>query len=397
MKVLIAEDDQISSKLLERTLVNWDYEVIKASDGLEALHILNEQTDIPLLITDWMMPELDGVELSKRARQQKRDNYLYIIMLTAKGEKEDFFRGMEAGIDNFITKPFDKTELKAHLIVADRIISLEKQLSKSIEELTTANNKIKQDLRLASNIQKSLLPKDMPFAPGFEFSWYFNSCDEIGGDMFNLFRLDENNIGLYLLDVSGHGVQAALLSVSLSQTLNPQTLSSGILKKKVPYPPYYKLSSPNEVAKELNARFPVLSMSKQFFTFVYGILNVSDKTFKYVRCGHQKPILVNKGKLSFLESPGGLPIGMFDEVDYNEYTVQLSAGDTLILYTDGLEESFDENKEQFGIERIIDHLSINNTQNISEIIDDLQKKAKEFSNTVAQQDDITIVGFRVLK
>lgn len=130
MKVLVAEDDLISRKLLAKTLDRWGHEVVTASDGQEAWEAFHKQ-DVHFLITDWMMPRMDGIELCRRIRSQYRDRLVYIILLTVKNQKEDIVVGMEAGADDFITKPFDRNELLARFRAGERVLNLEQQLAEA--------------------------------------------------------------------------------------------------------------------------------------------------------------------------------------------------------------------------------------------------------------------------
>lgn len=127
MKVLIADDDPVSRKLLQNYLQKWGCEVTSAEDGAEAWSCF-QRDEFPVVITDWMMPELDGLELIRRIRSGLHGSYVYLILLTAKGQKEDLVEGMDAGADDFLTKPFDRDELRVRLRAGERIVELEQQL-----------------------------------------------------------------------------------------------------------------------------------------------------------------------------------------------------------------------------------------------------------------------------
>jgi diguanylate cyclase (GGDEF)-like protein len=135
MRVLIAEDDPISRRVLEVTLSNWGYGVVVAQDGAEALRLLRAPNCPRVAILDWMMPGLDGIEVCRQLRSKRIDRYVYVILLTARNEKKDIVRGIEAGADDYITKPFESIELKARLLAGSRIIELEEQLSEAQEQL----------------------------------------------------------------------------------------------------------------------------------------------------------------------------------------------------------------------------------------------------------------------
>ncbi|QGU00877.1 hypothetical protein SYNTR_2283 [Candidatus Syntrophocurvum alkaliphilum] len=128
MKILIADDEPISRNLLQDTLNKWDYEVIVANDGLEAWQVFETEDYPSLAILDWMMPKMDGIEICKKIRARSDDKYIYIIILTARTKPEDIIMGLEAGADDYITKPFNSDELKYRLKIGERILNLEQRI-----------------------------------------------------------------------------------------------------------------------------------------------------------------------------------------------------------------------------------------------------------------------------
>jgi sigma-B regulation protein RsbU (phosphoserine phosphatase) len=150
VRILIAEDDAVSRRVLEATLVKWGYEVIVTTDGQQALDALKQPDAPSLAVLDWMMPGLDGSEVCRRAREAVGDRLLYILLLTAKGSKEDLVEGLTAGADDYVVKPFDRAELQARLNVGERILRLQAELAKRVQELELALSKV--------NLLQGLLP-----------------------------------------------------------------------------------------------------------------------------------------------------------------------------------------------------------------------------------------------
>ena len=144
MQILIAEDDLVSRRALEATLQKWGYEVRTVEDGAAAWRVLQEDQAPPMAILDWMMPDLDGVEICRRARANPRSEMKYLILLTAKGSKEDLITGLESGADDYLTKPFHREELKARVQVGWRVLNLQKRLADRVHELESALSKVKQ-------------------------------------------------------------------------------------------------------------------------------------------------------------------------------------------------------------------------------------------------------------
>ena len=144
MKVLIAEDDPISRQLVRDSLIKWGYEVTIANNGNEAWEILQQEEPPQLVLLDWMMPGMDGVEVCKKVRAKKDGPYIYIILLTAKGRKEDLVDGFDAGVDDYVTKPFNAKELHARVKVGERMVKLEQSLASNIKKLEKALAQVKQ-------------------------------------------------------------------------------------------------------------------------------------------------------------------------------------------------------------------------------------------------------------
>ncbi|MCF6238498.1 MAG: response regulator, partial [Candidatus Marinimicrobia bacterium] len=230
MRILVAEDDLTIRTWLKVKLTKWGYDTDLAADGIKAIE-LYEQHHHTLVLTDWMMPVLDGIGLIKRIRETATVSKTYIILVTARCKGEDLITGIETGADDYIVKPVQSEELHARIMAAERILTLEKELQQKNEILEYANIQMKNDLDVAARIQQSFLPHDLPQFQEVKFEWGLLPCDELAGDALNVIRLDKDHVGFYLLDVSGHGVAAALLAMTLIHAL-PTDKSSPVLFEK---------------------------------------------------------------------------------------------------------------------------------------------------------------------
>ncbi len=146
MKILVAEDDFASRLILQVVLEKWKYDVISVSDGSEAWEILQKNDAPPIAILDWEMPELDGVGVCSRVKELNRANPIYVIILTGRNTKEDIVKGLDAGADDYVTKPFDENELRARIRVAERMVTIQESLTETVEEL-------RQALELVNSLQ----------------------------------------------------------------------------------------------------------------------------------------------------------------------------------------------------------------------------------------------------
>ncbi len=147
-RILIAEDHYVSRHLLERNLTNWGFDVIAAEDGEAAIRILEAEGAPALAIVDWMMPKMDGIDVCRRIRAVTGRPYIYLVLLTAKSDKEEIAAGLDAGADDYVTKPFDPDELRARLKVGQRVVELERQLANRVMELEIALTEVGQLKRL---------------------------------------------------------------------------------------------------------------------------------------------------------------------------------------------------------------------------------------------------------
>jgi sigma-B regulation protein RsbU (phosphoserine phosphatase) len=226
------------------------------------------------------------------------------------------------------------------------------ELREKTDRLKRANDRMKRDLTAAAKIQKSLLPTQLPTRAGVRFAYAFQPCDELAGDSLNVFPLDDRHLGLYLLDVSGHGVPAALLSVTLSQFLFPSVQDSSLVKRTIAQPPGYEIVAPANVAAQLNQRFLMDGETRQYFTIVYGILDLQERLFRYISAGHPGLVYAASNDACRHRVHPGFPIGCFEEADWEEHEVPLDADDRLYLYSDGVTEGMNEDKIQFGKQRL---------------------------------------------
>jgi len=394
MRVLIADDDRLQRRLLESTLSAWGYDVSCVDNGMRAWELLQGESQFSVLITDWVMPELDGVALCHRLRMQPRASYLPVILITSREGAEDMAEALNSGADAFLKKPFDPGQLLAQIRVAERILKLEELRAEQLRELRIANNRLESGLAAAATVQSSLLPEVSPKIHGVEFEWSYQACESLGGDMFNIFRLDERRVGMYVLDVSGHGPSAALQSVTLSHVLTPFEQQGGILKRISGRSGRYEVTSPPEVARRLNSAFPLIERSGQYFTFLYGILDVETRVVRYVKAGHPGPIVVSRDGARCLEKGGGIPIGILPDAEYEEEQVALSSGDSLVFYTDGVLETLSAQREAFGLDRMIRSIG-EASGGISERLRALQLSLEAFGRGEPRRDDVTFVGLEV--
>ncbi len=386
MRILIAEDERITRRSLQRQLERWGHDVFAAEDGAEAWgRFQTQQFDI--VVTDWDMPRIDGRELIERIRGAERSHYAYLIMLTGHSEAADLVAGMEAGADDFLAKPFDPNELRVRLRAGERVIQLERRLAAQNQTLQAANDRMTRDLDAAARVQQTLLPGEVPDAEGLSFAWAYRPCDELAGDALNVVRINDRLIGLYVLDVSGHGVPAALLSVTATRSLSPH---AGLSLVTGPGPDSDAIS-PARVASKLNALYPMESNGSHYFTLMYGLLDVQTRELRYTCAGHPGPILVRPGQSQRRFGMSALPIGMIEGVEYEEARIALRPGDRLYVHSDGVTEEMNPADEEFGDERLYTAIAEGQSLPLAESMDLIIQRIVAWRGDEHLKDDVSIL------
>jgi phosphoserine phosphatase RsbU/P len=382
MKILVADDHELSRFKLVNDLKKWGHDVTVAEDGEEAWQLF-QQDEFSIVITDWMMPRVDGPELVRRIRGTGQAEYVYIIMLTAKSEMQDIVSGMSAGADDFLTKPFHRDELQVRLRAGTRITRLNHNLNET-------NRRMRRSLEAAGQIQRSFLPTSKPEIVGFDIAWDHRPCVDLGGDMLNIVRLDENHLGLYILDVNGEGVPAALLATNLSRVMSPPSDPTSLLVEG--RGEGMRIRQPSEVAARLNDRFSEQGDGRQFFTLVYGVLDLKSREFRYINAGHP-PVLHQHADASVVMlGSEGYPIGLAPETEtFAEQTVLLQPGDRLLMYSDGLPDTMNPDGEIFGAARLIESAAKHYRLSLDGTIRSLMKDLARWRGEAELKDDVSVL------
>lgn len=392
MRILIADDERVIRMMLKHALEQWGHEVVIANNGAEAWERF-QQSQFSIVISDWVMPVMDGVELVRRIRTSPTREYVFVILLTAKRDTEDIVMGMDAGADDFLSKPFDLRELRVRLCAGERIVSLERSLAERNELLEKANNRMKRDLDAAADVQHALLPNN-PLKHGHvQVAWKYRPCDEVGGDSLNVFPLDKEQLVMYILDVCGHGLPAALLSVSVTHVLSPRPMIGSRVHNTLADSMVAR--NPWGVAESLNHIFPMKAAAGQYFTLVYGVLNAAAGEFRYVAAGHHGPIHFRPPEKISIFYSTAVPIGIMDDSVFEEATIQLNTGDRLFLHSDGLVEETNPAGEIFGLDRIQSVITENRERSLAESVEELERAVIAWRGSENLRDDLSIMALEL--
>jgi sigma-B regulation protein RsbU (phosphoserine phosphatase) len=274
--------------------------------------------------------------------------------------------------------------------------ALEKKLKTLNRELMIKQERIDQDLSAAANIQRSLLPRRASFLEGLKVAWEFKPCEKIGGDIFNLTQLDKEHWAIYIIDVAGHGVPAAMVAVSVFQYLQPQSghtmmMPRDSLKAQ-------RVRTPAQVLEFLDREF-TFDRFNNFFTMNYVIVNTKTGRLTSSSAGHPPPILLRKDGTLKLLRKGGRPLGTIDlrlsdeePIIYEEEHERLSAGDKLIFYTDGVYEYQNAQGLFYGNERFYNRLKELKDQTVDRLVAAVFESLLIFGNNAVPKDDISLLG-----
>ncbi|WP_055075614.1 PP2C family protein-serine/threonine phosphatase [Pseudanabaena sp. 'Roaring Creek'] len=337
LQILVIDDDLVMQMILKNTLQGYGYQVIAGKNGQEGI-LLAQQHQPALIVCDWMMPEIDGLEVCRQIRLEPKLSSTFFILLTSKGAVEDKVRALDNGADDFLSKPIDKTELLASVRAGLRIYQLNQDLQQQKQLLEA-------EIAEASDYIKSLLPKALEGSVNI-FAEFIPSS-QLGGDCYDFYWLDSDNLAIYLLDTSGHGIGAALLSISILNLLRSQSFGKDA---------FYK---PSTILTELNRAFQMSQHNGRYFTMWYGVFNRSQRKLTYANAGHPHGILLSGDpqspqiqKLPSLD----MPLGFFPAIHYMSSEISIPLDSKLYIFSDGIFEVHQDNGKKWGTIKFFDFL-----------------------------------------
>lgn len=406
-RLLVVDDDQANRDLLFDLLTPHGYAVSLAEDGETALSLAGRQ-EFDLVLLDITMPGIDGFGVLSELRKSQGRSELPVIMVTGRDDRDLVVRALDGGANDYITKPADLPVILARLRTQlalkrayDQIVALEHdrelrngQLERANAELAKANQQMKGDLQSAAKVQRALLPSALPEIPGIKFSWAFRPCADLAGDSLNVFQLDDDHIGFYLLDVSGHGVRAALLSVTLSRLLTPLPDQPSLLMRRDRASGRLVPTGPAKIALALNRRFQLDLDTWQYFTLFYGLLNVKSHMLRYISCGQPGPLYVPRDGLPRDLHEPIFAIGWVPNPNYVERRLQLRPGDRLHLYSDGIGETMNADRELFGHQRVMQTVGQSRALPLKKSLEQVLAVAEAFSGRPFE-DDVSALALEI--
>lgn len=376
-QILIIDDDPTIRLTLQRFLKSQGYDVALAKDGEEGLSKAKELHP-SLIICDWMMPVIDGLEVCRIIKSNPELANIYLILLTARDQEGDLVRGLEMGADDFLSKPPRINELRARVRAGLR-------LYQATKELQIQKQVIEQELFQASQYVRSLLPEPIEGEVSVQSS--FLPSTQLGGDSFDYFWLDDNHLAFYLLDVSGHGVGSALLSVSVLNLMRTRSLRRSDIAQTTTN--FYR---PSEVLYDLNNTFQMSVHNDMYFTIWYGVYNKETHQLVYSSAGHPPSVLISNEEIPKIKllKTSGLPIGMMPDTSYQEQVCEIDTSSRLYLFSDGVYEIKQDDDSIWGFNALIDTFIRIPSDRLSRI-EYILSRVKEASNNRPFEDDLSLL------
>ncbi|HYE53017.1 MAG TPA: SpoIIE family protein phosphatase [Azospirillaceae bacterium] len=393
--ILLVDDDPLSLDLMAVALDSLGYRVATAASGTQALELLRREP-IGLVVTDWVMPDGGGADLCRAIRETILDRYVYVLVLTARTDRHAVIDVLEAGADDFLSKPPNLEELKARIASGRRIQGLERQLDARNRHLAAANAKLEQaygriqaDLSVAARSLRRQLPAPARM-PGLAFDWLFDPSSMIGGDIFNVVtHPDTDLVVFYQIDVAGHGIPAALTSFTL------HALLSGAAARHIGDPRHSGdgwLSRPADVVGELNRRACRAGDDDRYFTMLYGVLDRRTGQGCLTLAGNPRPLIWRAAEARWEQiGEGGFPVGLFEQADYEAMSFELDEGDRLVLYSDGVSECSGLTGEAFTEERLGRLLAIYGDRRIGDFVRAVDGALRDWRPGDNYDDDVSLL------
>ena len=362
--ILVVDDSKLQRKILTSLVKRWGFEVREAESGEQALEMC--RTDQPdIVLSDWMMPGINGLEFCQSFRNLAHDDYGYFILLTSKGEKDEVTEGLRAGADDFLTKPINADELRARISAGERILDMQRELteknrmiSDTLDELQRVYDSLDSDLIEAKKLQESLVPERYVSFDKAELSLLLRSSGRVGGDLVGFYPAGENHLGLFAIDVSGHGISSALMTARLAGYLSSTALDQNVALERLPDGTYQSLP-PSEVITVLNDLVLDDMETEHYFTLLLADVNLTTGEMVMAQAGHPHPAIQRADGTVEQNGTGGFPVGLVSGVTFEQFEVQLYEGDRVLILSDGVTECPNPDGEMFeeeGLEKLMKKL-----------------------------------------
>jgi sigma-B regulation protein RsbU (phosphoserine phosphatase) len=390
-KILLAHQETVAAQAIYQLLRDEGYHILRADNLPETERLLQQLPDLLLLDTD--LADLHQANSWSDLAFQCQQDSISCLLYSSRMQAFEINDSAPSWIADTISRADDPHEVRFKVAAQLAIRRLTYEAELANRQLLKKQLQLEEYQRSAAEIQTSLLPTNLPDIAHLLVAWRLVPCEQVGGDLFNVVRLSEDMVLAYVLDVSGHGISAAMVTVSVYQSLSPH--AGRIVRRPLEKPPYFHLQSPAEVLRQLEQEYPLERFGK-LFTISYLLINTRTGHVSYSSAGHPPPLLVrNNGSYQALNA-GGSIIGTGCSGPFEEEEIQLYQGDRLFLYSDGVTEHSNHQNQQFGQERLFRKLTSNRKRALEPACDKLIESLKGHGQDIIFKDDVTLVGIEFL-
>ena len=381
-KILVVDDEpDLQMLMLQKfrsQVRNKEYEFLFAENGSEAIETISKNKDLSLVLSDINMPQMDGLTMLSEIQEMDRAD-LKTIMVSAYGDMENIRTAMNRGAYDFVTKPIDFKDLETTIEKTLREIRQLLKVRKMEEQLESLN----YDLDMAARIQQKILHQEFPVFPDdnrFDIFANMIAAKHVGGDFYDFFKFDDDHLAFFIGDVAGKGMPAAIYMAVCRTML--KAIGS-------------EVQNPADCITKVNNMLIPESDISTFVTVFYGLLNTKTGNLQYCNGGHNPPYVQKAdGTVRELDEVGGLLLGKFENAPYEMSEIQLSPGDTVITFTDGVTEAENEDGGFFDEERVVSYLEKNPSKALNSQVKGLFLEVMKFTGAAEQSDDITVLSVR---
>ena len=371
VKILVVDDEPINLQVLVNHLCLQNYAITQATNGAEALEIIENGFKPDLVLLDVMMPKMTGYEVTRKLRETWPASELPILLLTAKNQVSDIVTGLESGANDYLTKPIAKDELLARI-----------QTHLNLIHLRAENMRLGAELEITRQLQQMILPRpeELLQIPGLEIAGFMEPADEVGGDYYDILN-DQGRIKIGIGDVTGHGLESGVLMMMVQMAVRTLLTTNHC--------------NPKEFISLLNhATYQNTQRMNSDKTMTLALLDYHEGHLK-ITGQHEELIIVRAtGKIERLDTLDlGFPIALEADISnfVSEAEIQLNQGDGIVLYTDGITEAENLAGEQYGLERLCQVISTNWQQSVEEVKEAVIQDVKNHIGEQKVYDDITLV------
>ena len=366
--ILVVDDSPVNLQVLIRTLDGTRYRILAATSGKSALDIV-QRIRPDLILLDVMMPGMDGFEVCRAIKANDATRDIVVIFLSALGEVEDKVAGLQLGAVDYITKPIQAEEVLARVSNHLTMQRLQRQLRESRDALD-------QELASAAEMQRLLLPQALPQDEALSFAAYYATSRHVGGDYYDIVHLPDDQYGVLILDVSGHGAPSAIIMSMIRAVFHT-----------FPQPAV----DPPAMLQFINNHFRFLWESAMMATALYAVVDVRSRRMRMSCAGHLPPLLLHGDSVSRLDSDGAIPLLLMNVPAIPCFERSISPGDRLLFYTDGITEREDYGGNMYEIHRLAEAFHALRAVSGQELITALVDDVARFAGGREPADDQTLL------